>query len=181
MIFHCGYSLIIRLYEATGLHSIYSGSFGKTFVEIIFALCLKKSISVKGQLSSVHREYPAISLTGVGLLSPNCEPVLEDPFWRGEGALRRLCSPWISVFTAKQHKLSQKGENGVLPAGFDFTDNKLYSAVSGLCAHGSPAWTDLALLVLDTTELGGKWSDHRGACRRGMGGFSSLLLSKFCH
>lgn len=90
----------------------------------------------------------------------------------------RLRRPWVSVFTAKHRKISQKGEAGVLPGGFASTDNKLYSAFLGLCTHGSPAWTDLALLARDTAELGENGQMTVG--RRGVGRRSLLVLSKFC-
>lgn len=92
--------------------------------------------------------------------------------------LHRLRTPWASVFTAKHRKISQKGEGRVLPGGFGSADNKLYSAFLGLCTRGSPAWTDLALLARGTTELGGNGQMTVG--RRGVGGLSLLVLSKFC-
>lgn len=92
--------------------------------------------------------------------------------------LHRLRRPWASVFTVKQRKTSQKGEGRVLPGGLGSTDNKLYSAFLGLCTRGSPAWTDLALLARDTTEFGENGQMTVG--RRGVGGLSLIVPSKFC-
>lgn len=76
------------------------------------------------------------------------------------------------MFASRQQKISERGERerGELPGGPDSADNKLCSAFFfGLCAHGSPAWTDLALLAPDSTEFGGKCLVHR-AEKGGSGG-----------